>query len=62
LENLGVQELDAREIKETNGGIEPVSFIVGAIAGGIIFEAWRGLVKKHLDGTIQYHVPGYGMR
>lgn len=62
LESLGVQEMDAREMVEVDGGIEPVSFFIGAIVGGIIFEAWKGLVKKCLDGTIQTHVPGYGIR
>ncbi len=36
LNELGVQEMDALEMKKTDGGI--IQFILGAIAGGMIYD------------------------
>jgi len=58
---LFIEELNSNDLRERNGGWL-VPFSVGAIAGGIIYDAWKVMVKMHVDGTWQYHVPGYGHR
>tara|TARA_R110000868_G_scaffold172128_1_gene407938 strand:- start:719 stop:874 length:156 start_codon:yes stop_codon:yes gene_type:complete len=46
LENFGVQELDAREIRETDGGIIPlliiaVDLFIMSAYSGYLYEAWK---------------------
>jgi hypothetical protein len=55
------EELNQTDLKDNNGGWL-VPFIAGAIAGGIVYDVWKEMVKMHVDGTWQYHVPGYGHR
>jgi hypothetical protein len=69
LNNLGVQELDAREMVETDGGNPlwlpaAIAFIAGAIAGGVTYDAAKALYFASLESGNHYNgsVPGFGPR
>ena len=46
LNGYGVQEMDAKAVKETNGGILP--FLIGLAAGAILSD-WSGFKKGIRD-------------
>ena len=48
LENYGVQELNTKEIKETNGGFW--NFVIGAIAGGVLYDAVKNVYTHDVEG------------
>ena len=51
LNACGVQEMNAAEVAEVNGGFLP--FVAGAICGGMLYDAWKAGVKYVLSGEYQ---------
>ena len=50
MEMYGVQEMDAEELKKANGGWW--QFVVGAIVGGAIYDAY----KATATAILEYHI------
>ena len=48
LEMYGVQEMNAIELKNTDGGWL-IPFIVGAIVGGLIYDGVKALTAAYVD-------------
>ena len=43
-----IQPLSKLELTENNGGWL-IPFVVGAIAGGMLYDAWKGAIKHHIN-------------
>ena len=53
LEQMGVQELNAREIKETDGGVigaDDLLLALGLFTAGLIFSDWANFKQGFIDG------------
>ncbi|MCG8578770.1 MAG: class IIb bacteriocin, lactobin A/cerein 7B family [Bacteroidales bacterium] len=61
LAELGVQELNAQEMKTTDGGFW--QFVAGAIVGGIIYDGYKGAYNACADWAKRNHhyMPGSKM-
>ncbi|MDF1516803.1 MAG: class IIb bacteriocin, lactobin A/cerein 7B family [Lutibacter sp.] len=57
LENYGVLEMNAKEIKEIDGGFW--QFVVGAIVGGILYDGVKAasiwVLENQPDGYVNSH-------
>jgi lactobin A/cerein 7B family class IIb bacteriocin len=63
LEQMGVQEMDAKEMMEISGGLGWLpAFLIGAIAGGAVYDAWKAGAKATLAGETGYRVGEWGPR
>ncbi len=49
LENYGVQEMDTREIRETDGG-NPLVWLLGSLAYDLITD-WKGISNAFMEGV-----------
>lgn len=48
LEMYGILEMDATELKKTDGGGFVLGFIVGAIVGGLLYDGVKSLTKAYI--------------
>jgi len=53
-ENYGVVSLDNKEMRKTDGGLNPVDIIIG----GLLFEAWKAGISYTASGE---YGANYGM-
>ena len=48
---LGLKELAISDIKDTNGGAWYI-FVAGAIAGGLLYDAWKTSLTGYVNGCM----------
>ncbi len=51
-EKFGVSDLNAFELLKVEGGWL-IPFVVGAIAGGMIYDAWKAAAKHHINTMME---------
>ena len=52
LKQLGLVELTGTKLKAIDGGVVPwAAFVAGAIAGGLLYDAWKASMKGYVNGV-----------
>lgn len=49
LNNYGVQEMNAVEMRATDGG-NPLFWFIGAVAAGFAYDLWKDFAEAVMDG------------
>jgi len=59
LNAYGVQEMNAVEMKETDGGLGPVpAFLIGAVVGGVFYDTVKATYIGYFNLNQQAHIDG----